>query len=125
MVSPRHRVMADLDEAAGRLRQAIPSLPEPFSRDLAQRGTRAEGGGLIWRWDPVLQSRTSLTLQNGPLSRTAYLELLAGLELAVTTLHGRSSGFSRPEDLAALQQALPGARRHMITGGHHLSLIHI
>ena len=70
----------------------------------------------------MLQSRTSLTLQNGPLSRTAYLELLAGLELAVTTLHGRSSGFNRPEDLAALKQALPRARRLMIAGGHHLAI---
>ncbi|MEB3322462.1 MAG: alpha/beta fold hydrolase [Synechococcaceae cyanobacterium] len=120
LAPPQHTVMPDRATAVARLRKALPSLSQAFAERLVERGTVAGGEGLVWRWDPVLRTRTSLNLQNGPLQREAYLELLAGIDVPLTTIHGEASDFNRPEDLADLRAALPGARRIVLTGGHNL-----
>ena len=120
LTPPRHSPMADLQTAAERLRRALPGVEPAFALRLAERASRNEGRELLWRWDPRLQTRTSLNQQSGPLHRSAYLSLLAGLTLPITTIQGQGSGFNRPEDLAALAAALPAAERVLLAGGHNL-----
>ena len=119
---PRHSSMASLDEAAVKLQKVMSNLDDPFARRLVERGTCAHQDGLIWRWDPVLQSRTSLNLQGGPISRSSYIQLLAQLDTPVTALYGRDSRFNRQDDLQAQRQSLPSARRVTVDGGHHLAI---
>ena len=120
--SPRHTPMASVEEAASKLHKVMPGLSDAFAHRLAERGTRHDQEGLIWCWDPVLQSRTSLNLQGGPISRASYLQLLSSLLPPVTALYGRDSRFNRPEDLDAQRQALISARRITVDGGHHLAI---
>jgi pimeloyl-ACP methyl ester carboxylesterase len=120
LAPPRHTVMPDRATAVARLRKALPSLSRDFAERLVERGTVGDGEGLVWRWDPVLRTRTSLNLQTGPLQRESYLQLLAGIEVPLTTIHGDASDFNRPEDLADLKAALPHARRIVLPGGHNL-----
>jgi pimeloyl-ACP methyl ester carboxylesterase len=119
---PRHSVMPDRATAAARLRRAIPSLSSDFAKRLVERVTRQEGDGWVWRWDAVLQTRMSLNLLSGPLHRSAYLRLLAALQPPLTVVQGTTSAFNRPEDLEALRNAMPGARRLLLDGGHNLVL---
>ena len=119
---PRHSSMASLDEAAVKLQKVMSNLDDPFARRLVERGTCAHQDGLIWRWDPVLQSRTSLSLQGGPISRSSYLQLLAQVDTPVAALYGRDSRFNRQDDLQAQRQSLSGARRVTVDGGHHLAI---
>jgi pimeloyl-ACP methyl ester carboxylesterase len=102
------------------LRRALPALSPAFAKRLAARATRPEGEGLIWRWDPILQTRMSLGMQGGPLNREAYLQMLSDLPCPITVIQGDASGFNRPEDLEALQGAMPKARRQLLAGGHNL-----
>lgn len=120
LTPPKHRPMASLEVATERLRRAMPSLPQAFAERLTERGTRPEGEGLVWRWDPALQTRTSLHLQGGALDRSSYQQLLANLSCPITVIQGDASTFNRPEDLAALRAALPRARWRMLPGGHNL-----
>lgn len=120
--TPRHSPMATLQDAATKLQKVMPNLADPFALRLAERGTQAHQGGLIWRWDPVLQSRTSLNLQGGPISRSSYLQLLAELDIPVCALYGRESRFNRQEDLDAQRQSLSKARRITLDGAHHLTV---
>lgn len=120
--TPRHSTMATLKDAATKLQKVMPNLADPFALRLAERGTQAHQGGWIWRWDPVLQSRTSLNLQGGPISRSSYLQLLDELEIPVSALYGRESRFNRKEDLDAQRQSLSQARRITVDGGHHLTI---
>ncbi len=119
---PRHRVMPDRATAAARLRRAMASLSSGFAERLVERVTRQEGEGWVWRWDAVLQTRMSLNLQGGPLHRSAYLRLLEGLRPQLTVVQGETSAFNRPEDLQALRNAMPSARRLLLDGGHNLIL---
>ena len=120
--TPRHSPMATLKDAAEKLQKVMPNLADAFALRLAERGTQVQQAGLIWRWDPVLQSRTSLNLQGGPISRSSYLQLLADLEIPVSALYGRESRFNRQEDLDAQRQSLSRARRIMVDGAHHLTI---
>ena len=117
---PRHTPMPDLAVATERLLRALPALSPAFAKRLAARATRPEGEGLIWRWDPILQTRMSLGMQGGPLNREAYLQMLSDLPCPITVIQGDASGFNRPEDLEALQGAMPKARRQLLAGGHNL-----
>lgn len=53
------RTLADIEEAAGRLRTYNPRISEAFSLHLAVHGTRkAPGGnGVTWKYDPVHRTR--------------------------------------------------------------------
>ncbi|MFN9569723.1 MAG: alpha/beta fold hydrolase [Cyanobacteriota bacterium] len=120
LAPPRHTPMPSLGAASERLRRALPALPAGFAERLAERATKPEGDGLIWRWDPMLQTRMSLTMQGGPLNREAYLQLLSDLVCPITLIQGDTSGFNRPEDQEALQAALPRAHKRLLAGGHNL-----
>jgi pimeloyl-ACP methyl ester carboxylesterase len=117
---PIHIEMKDIQEAVERLRQALPCLTTDFAERLCRRSTVSSGKGLIWSWDPVLRSRTSLSMQNGPITREAYLNILSDIKQPITTIQGADSTFNRGEDLAALQLVLQHANRNVITGGHNL-----
>jgi len=112
--------MPNLGVAAERLRRALPALSPAFAEQLAERATTPNGDGVIWRWDPILQTRMSLHMQSGPLNRPAYLQLLSELSCPTTVIQGDASGFNRPEDLEALHAALPRAHRVLLGGGHNL-----
>jgi len=120
LAPPRHTSMANLAVATERLCRALPALSAAFAERLAERATRPDGEGLIWRWDPILQTRMSLHMQGGPLNREAYLQLLRELSCPITVIQGDASGFNRPEDLEALDGALARAGRRLLAGGHNL-----
>ncbi len=120
--TPQHPAMSSLNDAVSKLQKVMPRLSNEFAHLLAKRGTRSTHDGLIWRWDPVLQSRTCLNLQAGPVTRSSYIKLLADIGCPVTSLYGVESRFNRPEDLDDLRQALKYSRRFDVDGGHHLTI---
>ena len=117
---PKHPVFATVEAAAKRLRRGTPGLPQSLSEKLATRLTKACEGGVCWRWDAILRSRTGIST-NG-IDRDGYLSLLPEIKAPITLIYGDRSDFNRPEDLAEQQQAMPQAQRIVLTGGHNLQL---
>ena len=120
--NPQHPIMSSLSEAVAKLKKVMPRLSDQFATELATRGTCAVNEGYMWRWDPVLKSRTCLNLQAGPVNRSAYTHLLANTSCSITSIYGKDSLFNRPEDLEELHLSLKGARRLVVDGGHHLTV---
>jgi pimeloyl-ACP methyl ester carboxylesterase len=117
--TPAHPTLSDLDEAAERLRRAVPRLDPSVALRLAGRITVPRDGGLVWRTDPRLRTRAVVAPL---LARAQHAELLRRLPATSVVVHGRSSDRHRPEDLAWLRSALPQARWAVLPGGHDLPL---
>ncbi|MGG6240881.1 alpha/beta fold hydrolase [Nodosilinea sp. AN01ver1] len=120
--SPQPTVMASVAAATARLLALKPYLSQSVAEAMAQRLTQAVAGGVIWRSDPRLQSRTTLSLSGGLLDRQGYGQILRGIQRPTTVIFGQSSQFNRPEDLAFLQEHLPQASQVSLAGGHDLPL---
>jgi pimeloyl-ACP methyl ester carboxylesterase len=85
------RRMADLDEAAARVRANHPGLDAERARFLAARGTRALAeGGLRWSWDPRVQGTWGSTTRAATEERWSWVRCPT---LVVTG--GRAGGFWR------------------------------
>jgi pimeloyl-ACP methyl ester carboxylesterase len=119
---PEHAVFSDLATAASRLQRATPSLSRDFARALAERVTEPWDGGVRWRWDPLLQTRSSVSFNGAPLNRAGYLQLLNRIVAPMTLIYGDRSRFNRPQDLREQQAALPHAHRITLSGGHNIHL---
>ncbi|MEB3358629.1 MAG: hybrid fatty acyl-AMP ligase/type I polyketide synthase [Synechococcales bacterium] len=119
---PAHPVFADVATAARRLQQATPALTASLALTLAERICQPCEGGVCWRWDAKLRSRSGLGFPSFPLGRNAYLGMLEQLAMPVTLVTGDRSEFNRPEDLTALLAALPAAAHRVLPGGHHLPI---
>jgi pimeloyl-ACP methyl ester carboxylesterase len=114
--------MASVAVAAQRLLALKPYLSPPMADALAQRLTQSVAGGVVWRGDPRLQTRTTLSLSGGLLDRPGYGQILKGIQRPTTVIFGDRSQFNRPEDLAFLQANLPQANQVTLGGGHDLPL---
>nr|WP_255524802.1 type I polyketide synthase [Nodosilinea sp. FACHB-13] len=120
--SSQPTVITSVAAATQRLLALKPYLSQPMAEAIAQRLTQTVAGGVIWRSDPRLQTRTTLSLSGGLLDRQGYGQILRGIQRPTTVIFGQSSQFNRPEDLAFLQENLPQADQVSLAGGHDLPL---
>ena len=117
---PKHPVFPDVKTAAERLRRATPAISPSLAMLLAERITEPCQGGVRWRWEPLLRTRTGISL-NG-IGRSRYLKLLKKIKVPITLVYGDKSGFNRIEDLNKQQEAMPDATKVVVSGGHNLPL---
>jgi pimeloyl-ACP methyl ester carboxylesterase len=118
MTMPAHHPrFPDLSAAAARLRDANPSLPLEFARELAARVTVPAGDGVTWSWDPNVRSRYASPLE---LSREACLSLFAQVTCPVLLVFGDASRHNRPADLEAQRAVFETAETVVLTGAHNL-----
>lgn len=111
---PRHPVMADVAEAAARMRRYNPRLTEATALRLAQRTTRPVPGGLTWSWDARHRARNPVPFQGRLFER-----FLTAIEAPVLLVDGGDSPFAAATD-PSRRAALPGARHTVIDGAGHL-----
>ncbi|MEQ1566474.1 MAG: alpha/beta hydrolase [Myxococcota bacterium] len=114
---PAHRPLADLDDAAARLRRSNPALAPAEALRLAARASGPVGDGWGWTWDPLHRGRAP-----NPFSAAQFREFLREIRAPVLAIDGGASAFRVPdhdERLAALQSVehdqIPGAG-HLV---HH------
>ncbi|HEY9878165.1 MAG TPA: alpha/beta fold hydrolase, partial [Leptolyngbyaceae cyanobacterium] len=117
---PKHPLFPDVAAAATRMQQFNPALTEATALKLAERVSEPCDGGVRWRWDARLQTRTSLGIGGSVFSRQQYAQLLRQIQAPALLIYGDRSQFNRPEDLALQQEALPKAQRVILEGGHNL-----
>ena len=117
---PKHPVFPNVKTAAERLRRATPAISPSLAMLLAERITEPCEGGVRWRWEPLLRSRTGISL-NG-IGRSRYLKLLKKIKVPITLVYGDKSNFNRIEDLNKQQEAMPNATKVVVSGGHNLPL---
>ena len=117
---PEHPVFPDIKTAAERLRKATPAISPALAKLLAERITEPCEGGVRWRWEPLLRTRTGISL-NG-IGRSRYLKLLNKIKVPITLVYGDKSNFNRLEDLTKQQEAMPNATKVVVSGGHNLPL---
>ncbi|MEN9568189.1 MAG: hypothetical protein RLZZ69_3385, partial [Cyanobacteriota bacterium] len=117
---PEHPVFPDIKTAAKRLRKATPAISPALAMLLAERITEPCEGGVRWRWEPLLRTRTGISL-NG-IGRSRYLKLLQKIKVPITLVYGDKSNFNRLEDLTKQQEAMPNAVKVVVSGGHNLPL---
>jgi pimeloyl-ACP methyl ester carboxylesterase len=87
------RSMATVEDAATRLRQANPLLPESIALDLARTGTeRAIDGGLIWAFDPLHRTPSPL-----PFSLRRARAFWSAITCPVLHVLGSESQFRLPD----------------------------
>jgi acyl transferase domain-containing protein/acyl-CoA synthetase (AMP-forming)/AMP-acid ligase II/pimeloyl-ACP methyl ester carboxylesterase/acyl carrier protein/NAD(P)-dependent dehydrogenase (short-subunit alcohol dehydrogenase family) len=117
---PKHPVFPNVEAAAERLRKATPAISKSLAMLLAERITEPCEGGVRWRWEPLLRTRAGISF-NG-IGRSRYLSLLKKIKVPITLVYGDKSNFNRHEDLAQQQEAMPGAVKVVVPGGHNLPL---
>jgi pimeloyl-ACP methyl ester carboxylesterase/acyl carrier protein len=113
---PRHQPVPDLQSAARRLQRAVPALSDRLARKLARRCTESTAGGLVWRWDARLRTRSGLAYAAHEFTQSAFCDLLADLPIPVTVVQG-TQGMTRLADDTAT-----GYTCVTIRGGHHLPI---
>ncbi|GGB53277.1 polyketide synthase [Tistrella bauzanensis] len=115
--APAHPVYPDIATAARMLGLNHPHLDAALALALARRVTRPVAGGVSWIWDTRL--RNPLGADPG-LSCQGYLDLLAGLRVPSTRIHGAESRFAGTPVLLDPDLNLPGSRSLTIAGSHNL-----
>ncbi|MCB9564870.1 MAG: alpha/beta hydrolase [Kofleriaceae bacterium] len=114
------RIMADVDEAAARLRQHDPLLDEVQARELAAHGTRPVRDGVTWKHDP-------LHLTMGPYPFRVDLAAAFWRRIACPTLvvDGEASMLRLPDaDREARRGFLGDARHAVLPGAGHMMQRH-
>lgn len=115
----QHPLLPSVKAAAERLRHQTPSMGEAMSLRMATRLTVPDTGGVRWRWDPSLRTRSGLAF-SGEFTRADYLAMLRSIRRPVTVVFGDDSGYARPRDRQELLAALAGATVVELNGGHNL-----
>jgi pimeloyl-ACP methyl ester carboxylesterase/aryl carrier-like protein len=115
---PEHPVLADLQTAAARLRQATPALSEALALKLAERITEPCQGGLRWRWDARIRTRAGIAMPGFDAGR--YLNMLRRVRIPVHLVYGEASGQNGV--LERLRQTWPDAAVSLLPGGHNLHI---
>ncbi|MCX6048530.1 MAG: alpha/beta fold hydrolase [Chloroflexi bacterium] len=118
----QHKIIADLADAAERLRQVTPSMPQELAMAMAQRLTKRQNNGLAWRWDIRLDELEDFF---DGLEQAEYLRMLASqATLATPTIivYGSDSGWITAQDKVLIQAALPNTQPFMLKGGHSLHI---
>lgn len=106
--------LESLEEAAARLLRRHEGLSEPHARLLAEHGTRVDGEGRCWSFDPM-----HLTRAPYPFREDAYLEFLGAITAPTLILWGEESWY--PLEIQARRSAaVAGALTATLPGGHML-----
>ena len=108
--------MKTLEDAAKRMRQAVPSLSPARSKRLAERVTRflPETGELVWRWDALHRSRSPRTFET-PVFQT----FLEAIEAPTLVIEGANSKLV-VSDMEQRLRAVRPERHCVLDGGHNL-----
>lgn len=114
---PRKR-FPSLEAAADRVRQRNPRIGPEDALALVRAGTRPDGDGVVWKFDPLHQTRSAIQFQEEQL-----LPFLARITAPVLVIEGEHGYLlddaTRARRLAALAHVetvrIPGA-------GHHVQL---
>ena len=125
---PRHRALADLDDAVRRLRKANPSIPQAVAQRLAARITRpvrdddphvdtpSVAGSLVWTWDPLHRARSPW-----PFDGATFQDHLGRIKAPTRLVYGANSPYPAwLGDLAQREGALPRHDRVVIPDAGHL-----
>jgi pimeloyl-ACP methyl ester carboxylesterase len=109
------RPMTSLEEAARRLREANPRLPEPFSLWLAAKATREVPGGRVWKYDPLHRTASPM-----PTSAETHRAFLRAIECPTLLVEGAESRFrdwiddGRETDLRHMTSRTIAGAGHML-----------
>ncbi len=109
------RPMPTRADAARRLREANPRMPEPLAKLLAEKGTREVEGGFVWAYDPLHRTRSP-----SPASVEQFNAFLRRIDAPTLLVEGAQSEFrqwvadDRERHLAHLERA------RIADAGHHL-----
>ncbi len=114
------RPMASLDDAAARIRRNDPGIDDAAARLLAEHGTRAVPGGLIWKHDPLHR-----TMGPYPFRVDVAGSFWARIVGPVLYVDGDRSLLRLSEPEVARRLALfRDARRHTIADAGHALMRH-
>jgi len=122
---PTHRPVADLSDAAARIRRWTPGMSPETALRLAERASRplsdderdaANAGpeARLWRWDPLHRARNPI-----PFRTQDFLPFLGTISAPTLLIDGAKSVLV-PQDQQARVAAIEGARRVTLPGGHML-----
>lgn len=125
---PRHRHLADLDDAVRRLRRANPAIPEATARRLAERITRPvvdddphvelpyPPEALVWTWDPLHRGRSPW-----PFDPATFRDHLGRIRAPTRLVYGATSPYAAwLGDIAEREAAIPHHDRVVVPGAGHL-----
>lgn len=110
----RPRVLSSVEEAAERLRAAMPFLTPASALRLAARDTVPVEGGVTWAHDLRHRIRGAI-----PYRHAHHRQLLARIRCPVLSVHPEHSPFAAT-DTAALEAAVPDLRVVQIPGAGHM-----
>ncbi|MBK7535153.1 MAG: alpha/beta hydrolase [Myxococcales bacterium] len=114
------RALASLEDAMGRLMRHDPMLSAEHARELAERGTRVERGGLRWKHDP-------LHVTAGPIAfrRQVAGELWSKIACPVLVVDARESTLRLPDaELAARRAFFARCTHEVIEQAGHMMQRH-
>lgn len=111
---PRNRRFASVAEAAARLRLTHPALDEAWSLELAARGTRPDGDGWTWSWDPRHRLRGPV-----PYRHDHHAHFLRRVRCPVLVVRPEHSPFA-DADVERLTGALPPHEVVRVPGAGHM-----
>ncbi len=106
-----------LEAAAQRLAQAVKGLGLPAARRLAERGTRQQADGIVWRSDPRLRAPSLMPFTEDQV--LAFLQRVSARALLVVAERGW------PFDRTLMQnrvRMVDGLRVVHVPGRHHVHL---
>ncbi len=114
-VAGRQPTPMTLDEATDRLSERFLRFSPAVARQMAEHGTRAVPGGVVWKFDPLHQTNSPV-----PFSRARAMALWREVACPVLHLEGGESGLrldaaDKAERLAAMRArsaTIPGAGHH-------------
>ena len=111
----QERVMPSLDEAVRRLLRHDDRLTEARARQLAERGTRAVEGGLVWKHDPLHR-----TAGPYPFRIDTAIRYWQRITCPVMIVDGADSKLTLPADERARRRACFANHRHVVVpdAGH-------
>lgn len=118
----QHKVITALNDAAERLRQVNPSMSPDVALAMAQRLTKRQNDGWVWRWDIRLDELEDFF---DGLEQAEYLRMLASratLATPTTIIYGAESGWIAAQEKALIQAALPHTQPVVLQGGHSLHI---
>jgi pimeloyl-ACP methyl ester carboxylesterase len=112
--------LASLEDAAARLRKHDPQLRAEMAAELAERGTRREARGLVWKHDPL-----HVTAGPIPFRRDLAASLWERIRCPVLLVDARNSTFRLPTpEEAARRAAFANARSAIIDDAGHMMQRH-
>lgn len=108
----KHKVLSSVDAAAAKLRAKDPRLSAALARELAEHGTRAVTGGVVWKHDPV-----HLTMGPYPYRLDTAIKYWTRITCPVLIVDGADSELNLPDAERAARRAHFAHHRHAVLDG--------